>query len=137
MTRWNETCVLLERNHEIDDEGVPHQKTIRTEVYCNSYTLSTQSWATARLADYNADDEIQLRTCDYEGQPDVVYREKAYTVIHVMVQGDFTRLILKAYDHDTGDETDGLPIKPDEQEPDFEPEPEEPEEIEDGETSSL
>ena len=107
MTRWNETCILVERGEgHVDDEGVRHERVSKREVFCNSYTLSTQAWATARLADYNADDEIQVRTEDYQGEQDVVYRGKPYSVMHVMVQGDFTRLILKQYDHDIGDEAD-------------------------------
>lgn len=107
MTRWTDTCILLERAEGyLDDEGVQHERTIKREVYCNSYTLTTQAWASARLADYTADDEIQIRSEDYTGQQDVVYRGKSFTVMHVMVQGDFTRLILKQYDHDIGDEND-------------------------------
>lgn len=107
MTRWNDTCTLVERGAGyLDDEGVQHERIVKCEVYCNSYTLSTQAWATARLADYTADDEIQIRSEDYSGQQDVVFRGKPFSVMHVMVQGDFTRLILKQYDHDIGDETD-------------------------------
>lgn len=107
MARWNDTCVLVERaKGYLDDEGVEHAHNIKREVFCNSYTLSTQAWATARLADYTADDEIQLRTIDYNSEQDVVYKGKAFSVMHVMVQGDLTRLILKQYDHDIGDELD-------------------------------
>lgn len=111
MTRWNETCELVSRTYAVDDEGVQVETVSRREVYCNSYTLSTQAWATARLADYTADDEIQLRTEDYSGEPDVVFRGESYTVMRAMVQGDFTRLILKQLDHDIGDEDD--PTEPD------------------------
>ena len=107
MTRWNDTCVLVNRaSGFLDDEGVMHVRNERREVFCNSYTLSTQAWATARLADYEADDEIQLRTGDYRGEQDLVFRDRAYSVMHVMNQGDFTRLIIKQYDHDIGDEAD-------------------------------
>lgn len=107
MTRWNDTCILVERAKGfLDEEGVEHARIVKKEIFCNSYTLSTQAWATARLADYNADDEIQIRTEDYTGQQDVVYKGKPYSVMHVMVQGDFTRLIIKQYDHDIGDEED-------------------------------
>lgn len=124
MTRWNDTCILVERGPgHVDDEGVQHERISKREVFCNSYTLSTQAWATARLADYNADDEIQLRTGDYRGEQDVVFKGKPFSVMHVMAQGDFTRLILKQYDHDIGDEADaeGSTCKP-ECDPDEEPE---------------
>lgn len=100
-------CTLVERGEGyLDDEGVQHERIRKREIFCNSYTLSTQAWATARLADYTADDEIQIRSEDYTGEQDVIYKGKAYTIMHVMVAGDFTRLILKQYDHDIGDETD-------------------------------
>lgn len=107
MTRWNDTCILVERAPGyVDGDGVQHERIVKREVFCNSYTLSTQAWATARLADYTADDEIQLRTEDYRSEQDVIFRGRAYSVEHVMCQGDFTRLILKQYDHDIGDEGD-------------------------------
>lgn len=107
MTLWNDTCILVERGKgHTDEEGVEHPRNVKREVFCNSYTLSTQAWATARLADYTADEEIQVRTCDYNSEQDVVFRGRSYSVMHVMVQGDNTRLILKQYDHDIGDEVD-------------------------------
>lgn len=105
MTRWNDTCQLVKRTFAIDNEGVQHPSTKTREVYCNSYTLSTQAWATARLADYEADDEIQVRTMEYSGEKDVVYKGRAYSVIAAMVQGDMTRLILKRERTDIGDES--------------------------------
>ena len=68
------------------------------------YTVATQAWATARMANYDADDEIQLRSCDYHGELDVVYRGRAYSVIQKMDQGDFTRLILQRKKPDVGEE---------------------------------
>lgn len=119
MTRWSDTCFLLFRTFEVDDEGVRHEKTAGRQVYCNSYTLSTQAWATAKLADYRADDEIQLRTADYAGEQDVIWRGNAYSVEHVMVQGDLTRLILKQRKHDIGDEADVVTLPEPEKEPDI------------------
>lgn len=122
MTRWTDTCELITRTFAVDDEGVTQETITRREVFCNSYTLSTQAWATARLADYTADDEIQLRSVDYNDEPDVVFRGKSYSIIHVMCQGDFTRLILKQYTHDIGDEDDEvIPIEPEEPEGPIEP----------------
>lgn len=121
MTRWSDTCFLLFRTFDVDREGVRHEKTTGRQVYCNSYTLSTQAWATAKLADYRADDEIQLRTSDYADEQDVIWRGVAYSVEHVMVQGDFTRLILKQHTHDIGDEADIVTLPEPEPEPDPDP----------------
>ena len=105
MTRYHETCELIKRVHSTDDEGVPVETLIRRKVYCNSYSVATQAWSTAKMANYNADDAIQLRTCDYGGEEEVLYRGRAYTAFQRMEQGEFTRLLLQrrksdeVYDH--------------------------------------
>ena len=101
--RWTETCILRKKAYAPDDEGVMQENVTEREVFCNSYTLATQAWSTAKLADYTADDEIQLRTVDYGGELDVLYRGSEYSVQHVMNQGDNTRLILK---HERSDDRD-------------------------------
>ena len=93
--RWTDTCTLVKKVYAPDDEGVQKETVTQREVFCNSYSVATQAWSTAKLADYQADDEIQLRTCDYEDELDVLYRGSEYSVQHVMHQGDCTRLILK------------------------------------------
>lgn len=95
MSRYNEVCNLISKTMEQDDEGVVHETATSTQVFCNPYTVGTQGWATARLADYTADAELQVRTCDYDGQSDVEYDGDAFSVKQVMVQGDFTRLMLE------------------------------------------
>lgn len=102
MTRFKETCQLVSRTYVVDGEGVPQESERRFKAYCNSYTVATQAWSTAKLASYDADDEVQLRTCDYHGEREVVYRGRAYTVAHVMDQGDFTRLLLSRKVSDRG-----------------------------------
>lgn len=93
--RWTETCILRKKEVAPDDEGVQQETVTERTVFCNSYSVATQAWSTAKLADYQADDEIQLRTIDYEQELDVIYRGCEYSVQHIMNQGDNTRLILK------------------------------------------
>lgn len=102
MTRYHETVELLTKTYEPDAEGVPQETVKRFKAYCNSYTVATQAWSTAKMANYEADDEIQLRTCDYHGETDVVYRGKAYSVFQRMEQGDFTRLLIQRQKSDKG-----------------------------------
>lgn len=123
MTRWNETCELVKREYHSDDEGVRKWRETRRKVFCNSYTLSTQSWATARMANYEAEEELQVRSCDYAGEVDVVFRGRAYSVFQVMDTGDFTRLLLQRRKSDVGQEVAPEP------EPDPEPEPEVPDAV--------
>ena len=117
MTRWNETCELVRREYYSDDEGVRRWRESRRTVFCNSYTLSTQSWATARMANYDAEEEVQLRSADYRGEVDVVYRGRAYSVFQAMCTGDFTRLLLQRRKSDVGQEVPpeepGEPENPD------------------------
>lgn len=131
MTRWNETCELVKRDYYCDDEGVRRWSETRKKVFCNSYTLSTQSWASARMANYDAEEEVQLRTADYNGELDIVYRGKNYSVFQVMCMGDFTRLLLQRRKSDVGlecqppEEGDGQEV-PDVEEPTEGGEPSEP-----------
>lgn len=125
MTRWNETCELVRREYYSDDEGVRRWRESRRRVFCNSYTLSTQSWATARMANYEAEQELQLRSCDYEGELDVTFRGRAYSVFQVMDTGDFTRLLLQRRKSDVGQEVAPEP----EPKPEPDPEPEVPDAV--------
>ena len=95
MTRYKETCQLITRTFVPNEEGVQEEKDVRRKVYCNSYSVATQAWSTARMANYNADDAIQLRTSDYRGEDELEYRGKGYMVLQRMEQGDFTRLLLQ------------------------------------------
>ena len=104
MTRYHETVELLTKTYEADDEGVPQETVKRFKAYCNSYTVATQAWSTAKMANYEADDEIQLRTCDYHGELDVVYRGREYSVFQKMEQGDFTRLLIQRKKSDGGED---------------------------------
>lgn len=104
MTRFKDTCILIGKTYGVDGEGVAGETQTRFKAYCNSYTVATQAWATARLANYDADEEIQLRSCDYHGELDVVFRGRAYSVMQKMDQGDFVRLILQRRKPDVGEE---------------------------------
>lgn len=118
MTRWNETCELVKREYYSDDEGVRKWRETRRKVFCNSYTLSTQSWATARMANYEAEEELQVRSCDYQGEVDVVFRGRAYSVFQVMDTGDFTRLLLQRRKSDVGQEVAPETVEPEPEVPD-------------------
>ncbi len=104
MARFRDICELITRTYEPDAEGVPRETKKVFRAYCNSYTISVQSWSTAKMANYEADDEIQLRACDYHGETDVVYRGKAYTVFQRMDQGENVRLLLQRQKSDRGDD---------------------------------
>lgn len=104
MTRFKDTCILIGKAYDVDGEGVTAETQTRFKAYCNSYTVATQAWAAARLANYEADEEIRLRSCDYHGELDVVFRGRAYSVMQKMDQGDYLRLILQRRKPDVGEE---------------------------------
>lgn len=99
--RWKDTCELVSTAFEADEEGVMQPvETVRT-VFCNSYTLASQAWSTAKLANTQVDTEIQVRSDEYGDEDDVRFRGRRYSVVKpVMDQGEFTRLYLKRYESD-------------------------------------
>lgn len=108
--RWSKTCTLVEKRYEPDSEGVPQPTDIRTEVFCNEYSIGANTWSSMYEIGISADAEIQVWTCEYSGQRDVFYEGEWYSVERVKVDqehgGDFTRLILRHQKSDTDDDPD-------------------------------
>lgn len=108
--RWNETCTLVEKTYEPDEEGVMRVVDHESEVFCNAFSVGANTWSSMYEIGISVDAELQVRTCDYDGQRDVVYRGKWMSVERVKEEGDFTRLTLRHQQSDSADEeaTDGL-----------------------------
>lgn len=109
--RWKDTCDLIATAYEPDEEGVAQPvKAVRT-VFCNCYSVATQAWSTAKLANTTVDTEIQLRSDEYLGEDDVDFRGRHYSVVKpVMNQGEFTRLMLEVRRSDKeADDTEAWP----------------------------
>lgn len=107
--RWTGTCELVRKEYEPDDEGVMVVTDHLTEVFCNEFSIGANTWSSMYEIGISADAELQVRTCDYEGQRDVVYNGKWYSVEVVKGEGDFTRLTLRHQQSDSADnpEEDG------------------------------
>ena len=101
--RWNETCTLVAKVYVTDDEGVLHVTDVDNEVFCNPYTVGALSWYSMHEMGISPSAEIQVRTCDYNGERDVCYRGKWYSVEELHEQGDFTRLVLRHQMSDSDD----------------------------------
>lgn len=99
--RFNETCVLIAKVYEPDEEGVPQPTCTETEVFCNPRTVGANTWSSMYEIGISPVAEVQLRTCDYDGQRDVLYRDKYLSVEKVSEQGDFTVLTLRHQKSDT------------------------------------
>ena len=107
--RFNETCVLVAKEYEPDDEGVMKVTDVRTEVFCNPQHVGANTWSSMYEIGISVDAKLQVRTVDYDGQRDVFYREKWYSVEVVDERGDLTLLTLRHQKSDSDDteESDG------------------------------
>lgn len=101
--RWNETCVLVEKEQTFDDEGVPKFADKKTEVFCSPKVIGAHTWSSMYEIGISADAQIKLRTCDYDEQRDVFYRDKWYSVETVQEKGEFVVLTLRHQKSDSAD----------------------------------
>jgi hypothetical protein len=104
--RWNETCTLVAKAYALDDEGVPQPKDDRKEVFCNPRTVGASTWSSMYEIGISPDAQVQLRSCDYDGQRDVLYGGTWYSVEFVQQQGDLCVLTLRHQKSDSDDEPD-------------------------------
>lgn len=93
--RWNKTCTLVAKDYELDEEGSPIPLETRTEVFCNEYTVGANTWSSMYEIGISAVVELQVRTCDYNGERDVLYGDQWYTVERVITKGDNLRLVMR------------------------------------------
>ena len=122
--RWNETCILVGKEYELDGEGVPQPKDTKTVVFCNPRTVGALTWYSMSEMGISPSAEIQVRTCDYNGERDVFYRGVWHSVEEIREEGDFTCLVLRHQMSDSDDSPDGHDPEPKpEPEPGTEPEP--------------
>lgn len=96
MSRWNDTIVLLSHPmREQDAEGNWVQgEPVRRLCFCNPFTIGSATWASVVDAGLRADAEVQLRSVDYGGEDEAVYRGREYDVTRVVDSGEFCRLTL-------------------------------------------
>lgn len=102
--RWNRTCTLVAKDYGVDAEGVPQPTDHRTEVFCNEFSVGAHTWSSMYEIGISVDAEIQVRTVDYAGQRDVLYKGAWYSVEVVKAEGDLTRLTLRHQKSDTDDD---------------------------------
>ena len=101
--RWNETCVLVDKEYAVDFEGVPQPTDKKETVFCNPRTVGAHTWSSMYEIGISADAQIEVRSCDYSGQRDVYYRDKWFSVEIVQEKGDFTYLTLRHQKSDSDD----------------------------------
>ena len=101
--RYNETCSLIAKSYSVDDEGVPQATDTLTEVFCNPQHVGALTWSSMYEIGISVDAKLQVRTCDYAGQRDVLYRGEYYSVETIEEMGDFTLLSLRHQKSDSED----------------------------------
>lgn len=104
--RWGETCVLIAKTYSLDDEGIPQPAETRRTVFCNPQHVGANTWSSMYEIGISVDAKLQVRTCDYEGERDVLYREKYYSVEVVQELGENTVLTLRHQQSDSDDTAD-------------------------------
>ena len=105
--RFNETCVLVAKTYAPDSEGVPQPTDEKRTVFCNPQHVGANTWSSMYEIGISVDAKLQLRTCDYDGQRDVLYGGVPYSVEVVETLGDFTLLTLRHQKSDVDEEGGG------------------------------
>ena len=111
--RWNETCTLLATSYEVDGRGAPQPTVTETVVFCNPRHVGANTWSSMYEIGISVDAKLQVRTCDYSGQMDVLYRDEYYSVEVIEETGDFTLLTLR---HQQSDSEETEPAGPEPEE---------------------
>lgn len=97
--RWAEVVTLVSYPEETQDEtgGWHRGEPNRRQVFCNSRSISIER--RSYIANHYADigmipkAEIEVRTCDYEGETEALYRGETYYA-EPTEYGDLTTLVL-------------------------------------------
>lgn len=104
--RFNETCELVAMDYEADGEGVQHARATGRQVFCNPQHVGANTWSSMYEIGISVDAKLQVRTCDYRGERDVLYRGGRYSVEVVDERGDFTLLTLRHQQSDVDEAED-------------------------------
>lgn len=94
--RYALAVTLRAQTVEQDPETGQQRKTATARtVFGNQRTMGATSWMAQRSAGLHADAEIQVRACDYEGEPSCVIDGTEYEVERCKGTGEFVTLTLK------------------------------------------
>lgn len=92
--RWTDAATLISHETYQDEDGAWHEgEPVRTHVFCNRRSLSAARMSEAVDVGMRAEAEIEVRTCDYDGQTEVEYMGCTYDA-EPYWRGDTTYLTL-------------------------------------------
>ena len=101
MTRFSKVVTLVRETVSYEDDGSYSESEERRDVFANIYSKGSYAVAQARANGLRADSEIQVRSCDYDGQQVAIMDGSAHDVESSTDHGEFVRLVLrKRLSHD-------------------------------------
>ncbi len=93
--RWDSVIVLrdVEANMFVDDEGNEIEgEPVDTQVFCNVRTMGLETWATAAQLGPKPELQVEVRTIDYHGETQAVFKGREYDLSYSSQRGDNTVL---------------------------------------------
>ena len=93
--RWDSVIILrdIEANMVVDDEGNEVEGEPKdTQVFCNVRSLGFETWATAAQLGLKPELQVEVRTIDYHGESQAVYKGHEYDLSYSSTRGDNTIL---------------------------------------------
>ena len=93
--RWDSVITLrdVEANMVVDDEGNEHEgEPVDTTVFCNVRSVGFETWATAAQLGIKPELQVEVRTIDYHGETQAVFRDREYDLSYSNTRGDSTIL---------------------------------------------
>ena len=104
--RWDSVIVLrdVEANMFVDDEGNEIEgEPVDTQVFCNVRTMGLETWATAAQLGPKPELQVEVRTIDYHGETQAVFKGREYDLSYSSQRGDNTVLTYATHArNDTG-----------------------------------
>ena len=93
--RWDSVITLrdVEANMVVDDEGNEREgEPVDTQVFCNVRSVGFETWATAAQLGIKPELQVEVRTIDYHGETQAVFRDREYDLSYSSTRGDNTIL---------------------------------------------
>ena len=92
--RYAKDITLIAVKSSQMDNGSWSEVLEEKQTFCNPYAIGTSAYMAAQVAGLHADAEVELRSCEYDGQQRAVIDGIEYSVERVLEKGEFTRLTL-------------------------------------------
>lgn len=92
--RFNSQITLVSVDLIQQPNGSFKEVETKTDVFANRRSIGASTWAAERSIGLHADADVQIRTCDYNGQQYAIFDGTEYSIERVDTSGDFSILTL-------------------------------------------